>query len=242
MKLLFIDESKKESSKLNRYFFCQVGLMVDKEKLLLIEKGIEKIKEKYEIVSLKHIRGNISREKRLLITTELSDLLKKHDAKVLSTILGNVAMKQINHISDSYYEALNFLIERFFINLNKEKKTGLIIHDIIDNNIECKLRTKIHKLLAKENFKLGKIDEPFINRIYPIITFAQDDHSNILQASDLIATSLQYSVRKACPNLKKLKFKVSELPKTNDYLAKYWDLFVKDKNGSVDGLGLKVWW
>jgi len=243
MKLLFIDESKRQQNKMNKLFFVQVALMIDKDSLLKVEKGIEFIKKAHSLPSLKGLRSQMPKKTKLDITQEICDLLIANNAKILSSVLGNIALRSYKRIEDSYYEALLFIVERYFINLNQEKKTGLMIHDQIDGDVERNLKKQVYELISKEHFRCFGRDIPFIDRIYPSIVFSSEEHSNILQVTDLIATSLQSAIfLTKKPNELKISFDPDKLCELNDYLKAYWPVFIKDGSGKVNGYGIKVWW
>lgn len=243
MKLLFIDESKRQQNRNNKLFFIQVGVMVDKDSLLTIEKGIEVIKQEYNLNGLKGLRGRIPRETKLEVTQKLCTLLSENNVKILSSVLGNVAMRSYRRIEDSYCDAISFIVERFFINLNQEGKTGLMIHDQIDGDVERNLKREMHKVISTENFRCRSRDIPYINRIYPSMVFSNEDHSNLLQVTDLIATSLQSAIwQTRNEDETEISFNPNQLYELNEYLNAYWPLFVKDGRDNVNGYGIKVWW
>jgi len=242
MKLIFIDESKKQENSKNKFFLIQLGLVIDKDNLQKVEKEIEGLKQKWRIENLKKIREPpYTKETKLKFTRELSNILESNNVKVISSVLGDIALRNIRKIENSYFEAIKFVLERFFINLNKEGKSGIIIHDEVDKETENELKEKVYNLISKEEFKCRIVSKPYIDRIYPALMFSNDKHSNILQTSDLIALSLHNAIWKNWNNIKKPFFDSNKLPENNEFLKLYWNLFMKDPNGSVDGWGIKFW-
>ena len=152
-----------------------------------------------------------------------------------------MTLKNIVNVENSYYGAICFILERFFIHLNKEKKYGIIIHDDIDQKTEKRLKRKVYNFISKEKFTCKVVSKPFIDRIYPDVFFSDDIYSNILQASDLIAVSLNSAIWKNWNSKKGLAFNVENLPEHNEYLEEYWKLFAKDRKDRVNGWGIKVW-
>jgi len=243
MKILFIDESRKEKSRNEKYFFIQAGLMIDKEKIIDVEQAIEELKKSYTLETLKQIRKNYEKEKKIKFTRELFKILQKNKSKILSSVLGNIALRHTEKIENSYFGGLTFLIERYFINLDKENKVGLIIYDRINKTVHYRLRKKIYEFISTEKFRCRSRVQPFIDRIYPSILFNDSRFCNILQAVDLIALSLHSAIAKNFDiSSQKLRFDPNELQKCNLYLQEYWPLFVKDPKGNVNGWGIKVWW
>ena len=241
MKIMFIDESTKQENRNNKYFFIQLGIMINKESILPLEEDLRKIKDKYQMTNFKSLRKN-KKEEKIECTSEICKTLLNHNASVLSTVLGAVALKDINNISDSYFGAITFLIERFFMNLKNESRTGLIIHDSLERSLELNLRKKVHQYVLEEELLLhGKSKGRYKDRIYPAILFSDDAYSEILQVSDLISLSLHSAIFKCLKSGEGLV--VENLPKYNGFLKLYWPLFIKDpRNAKAEGWGVKIWW
>ena len=110
-----------------------------------------------------------------------------------------------------------------------------MIFDSLGREIEGKLREYYYSYVIRRNFR---------HTIYPSITFSNDEHSEILQASDLIALSLNSAIfRKVERNNMSLHgLNVETLPSENQYLEIYWPLFEKNiVNNNVEGWGVKIW-
>lgn len=242
MNFMFIDESERQRRK-NKYFFALCGAIVSGEDIFTLEEKIRKLKEIYNLDNLKDLKSskNLEKQEKLKISKEILGLLKENKVIILSTILGKVALCSINNIEERYFDALSFMIERFFLRLNKENKRGILIHDSVEKKLEKKLRKKLHKfVMSEELLMMGKSRGKFKTRIYPSILFSDDDHSEILQVTDLIATSLNGAAWKCLEETSTLA--TEKLPEYNDYLKIYWSLFDKSPGGKVDGWGVKIWW
>jgi len=238
MKFFFIDESDKQQNKDNRYFFALCGLIVDKDNLVNLNSELEALKVKYDLPNLKKLRGNHPEKDK--ITSEIFKILKSNNTKAMSAILGTKTYKGIESIDDAYLSALYFLTERFLINLRMEGKCGIVVSDSLNRTTEKKLRKEFHRLISEEEFRMyGKKKGDFRDNIYPCLFFSNDEHTAILQASDLITTSLNSAfwdmIQKEGRNLE-------SLPERCKYLKKYWPLFIKSPRGNVSGWGIKVWW
>jgi len=242
MRFLFIDESEKQKNRYQRYFFSLCGLMVDEENLISLNNELNKIKEEYGFSNLKELRGGISREIKLEVTHKVFQILSSNDAEVITAILGDIALKYVTTVNNVYFDALTFLIERFFIHLSKENKRGIIIFDSVDKSLENKLRNKFYDYISTQPLVMySKRKGYFREKIFPSIFFSDDEHTTILQATDLIATSLNSAVWTALQDNGK-KFSVEKLHERNEYLRIYWPLFVKSPKGRVNGWGIKIWW
>src|SRR3989338_7250132 len=119
MKFLFIDESSKQQNK-NKYFFALTGLMIGKDKLINLENELRALKIKYGMKNLKALRGAMLKDEKLSCTSKIIEILKKNQVQILSSVLGRVALKDTENINNSYFGALTFLIERFFLHLRRE--------------------------------------------------------------------------------------------------------------------------
>ena len=235
MKFLFLDESKKQGK-----IFNLVGLMINKDNLLKLEKSLEELKKKHKLSNLKDLKGPI--RNKLGCTKEIVAILIENDVKIISSILGPIALKNKAKIDDNYFEAITFLIERFFINLKRENKHGFIIHDSIGKSIENDLTKQVYNYIKKEEMKLVSKNLGFFrDRIYPSLLFSKDDYSNILQVADLVSTSLHSAVY-YMTQLSDLRVDEEKLKEYNPFLELYWPLFMKDSSNQVSGWGIKVWW
>lgn len=241
MKFIFMDESEKQRKK-NKYFFVLCGLIIDEENLFLIEEKVKNLKTNYNLVNLKELKSEkIEKQIKLKISEEIFNLLSENKSVVLSTILGSITLQDIKNIENNYFTALTFMIERFFLRLIKEKEKGMIIHDSIEKKAENALRKKLHKFITSEELLMGiKSRGKFISSIYPSVFFSNDEHCEILQITDLIATALSSAVWKCFENTSNIS--TEQLPEYNNYLRIYWPLFDRSSEGKVDGWGIKIWW
>ncbi len=112
----------------------------------------------------------------------------------MSVILGNIALKHTPTV-DSYFDALTFLIERFFINLKEDDTIGIIVFDSVNKTIEGSVKKKFTEFVSKEELVMfGRKKGYYRDKIYPSLFFSNDEYSTILQSTDLIATSLNSAV------------------------------------------------
>lgn len=249
MKILFIDESKKQDSGKIKEAFVLVGLMVDMEKIVSLESEIDEIKERYGIKKIEDIRKIEVKEARLALTVELRDKLYSANCKVLSAIYGEVALSNYKKIEEVYPDCFDFILDRFFINLDMAKEDGFVIHDEFGKPYGVSFIKECFKRIKEGFFSATwtKKKTPFKKRIYPQIFFGKDDYSNLLQVSDIIASSLNWAYRKKrstidSEELHKLKSELEDLRNQNDYLSIYWDLLVKNpKTGEASNYGVKLW-
>ncbi len=237
MKFLFIDESERQQKTKNQtHFFCLCGLMIDEENLLNLENNLKILRKKYSLSNFKESRKRY--HFKLELTKELYEILKIHNAKIISIILGDIALRDI-HAVDAYFDALTFLIERFFINLKKDEKIGIIIFDSVNKALENDIKKKFSEFISEEEHMMHfKLAGYYKDKIYPSLLFSNDEYSTILQATDLIATALNSAVWKS---FEKENFNVETFSDYNEYLKIYWPLFVKSPTGKVSGWGIKVW-
>jgi hypothetical protein len=240
MKFLFIDESEKQKGKNRRYFFCLCGLMVDEDRLFALNSDFDTLREKYKLSNLKDLRKKLPSKTKIKITKEICRILESKNTKIISAILGDVTLKDINRVDNAYFSALTFLIERFFIHLERSVKTGIIVFDSVDKNVEKSLRKKSFEFISKERHMMyDKIKGYYKEKIFPSIFFSNDEYTTVLQATDLIATSLNSAF---WSSIQEGNLDVEDLPNKNKYLKIYWPLFVKNPAGKVNGWGIKVWW
>jgi len=162
---------------------------------------------------------------------------------IISCILGDIALREIENVESTYFEALRFLIERFYIHLEKEDEYGMILSDeLSQRDIEKKLRSECYNFINTSiHYMYGTPKDYYKARIYPSVFFTTDDVSILLQVSDLVATSLSNAFWNSLQK-EELSFSIEKLPDNNEYLKIYWPLFVKSAEGKVSGYGIKVWW
>lgn len=239
MKFLFIDESEKQEGKNRRYFFCLCGLMVNEDNLLTLTNELDTLRKKYKLSNLKDARKKLPRRTKTKITKEIFRILQSNNTEIISAILGNRALMEINRVDNAYFDSLTFLIERFFIHLEKSRKAGIIVFDSVNKSVEKSLRKKSFDFISKEkHIMYGTVKGHYNEKIFPSIFFSNDQHCTVLQATDLIATCLN-SAFWAC--VKERNLDVEDLPNRNKYLKTYWPLFVKSSTGKVNGWGVKIW-
>ena len=124
-----------------KQFFSLCGLSVDEDKLFIIERDLLSLKGTYEIDNFKELRKPpYTKEKKLECTKDIFKILNDNGARVISTILGPIALKNVDATNDYYFNAMSFLIERFYLHLEKSNKTGIIISDSVDRETEKLLR------------------------------------------------------------------------------------------------------
>jgi hypothetical protein len=88
----------------------------------------------------------------------------------------------------------------------------------MDKNLETKIKKKFSNFISTEDHIMhGNIDGQYKNRIYPSLFFSNDNYSTILQATDLIATSLNSAVYN-CIQEKGELADVESLHEYNEYL------------------------
>lgn len=235
-----IDETGRRERN-SQFFFCLCGIIVDKSNLISLNNDILDFKGIYGIENLKDLRTT-DQTRKLSSTNELFNLLHSSEVDIVCTIIGNVTLKDIyntyigiNQEVMARYNALIFLIERFYFHLNRRNKKGLIIFDSLERKMENELRKKCYYFIHKH----------FKHVIYPSILFCEDEYSEILQIADLIGLSLNNAIYRSidCESEHPLRnLNVEDLPTKNQYLETYWPLFEKNPNtGRVEGWGVKVW-
>lgn len=241
MDFIFIDESKKQDSKYNKELFALTGLVVNNANLINLENELREFKNKYDILHLKELRAQRSKEEKLNRTNEIVQILRNNDVKIISALLGKETLKSKKKIEDSYFDTLTFIIERFFLHLKKERRTGLIIHDSVPKDLEKDIQSKIYMhILQSEVIMYGSSKGFLKDRIHSAILFSNDGHCELLQVSDLISAALNHA---AITCLRSNKYiAVSSLYEYNEFLKVYWPLFVTSSNGEISGWGIKLWW
>lgn len=242
MKLLFIDETDRQKSKNKKYYFVLCGLVVNGDNLISLAKELNNICESYKLKSLKDTRKrNLKKDIKIEITKRVYKVLKEGKVEARSTFLGNITLESIRKVNDIYFGALTFLVERYFLSLKASDETGVIIFDSVDKKLENQLRKRFFDYIASEKLiwaVSGRIEGDYKDRIYSSLLFSNDEHSIILQATDLIANCLNSAIWK---DFEKGAIDIENLYKNNEYLKIYWPLFVKSPAGKINGWGIKVW-
>jgi len=242
MRFLFIDETDKQKNKNNKYFFVLCGLVISGDNLISVTTDLNQIKEKYKLKTLKDARKTkLKRDTKIEITKEIYDSLKKNKAEIRSAFIGNISLRNIETVNDVYFGALTFLIERYFLTLKENNDTGIVVFDSVDKKLENKLRKKFFEYILNEKLVWvvsGRVEGYYKDRIFPSIFFSNDEHSAVLQATDLIATSLNSAI---WADFQKGTLDVENLMAKNEYLKIYWPLFVKNSTGKISGWGIKIW-
>lgn len=242
MKIFFIDEtSRQKDTQLKREYFVLCGLMIDSEDLTKIDSELDDIKNLYKLSNFKETRKTGLNEKvKLEITNKIVEILREHKAEVRAIYLGEYTMSKEREISDTYFGALDFLIERLFLSLKNQNSSGMIIMDSMNHKTEMSLKKKYFKHI-KENGQVwitsNKID-PYKKRICPWLIFSDDETNSFIQVVDLIAVALNSAI---WTSISSDDFSVSKLPDRNKFLKAYWPLFVRSPQGNIGGWGIKIW-
>lgn len=241
MKIIFIDESERQTNK-NNYFFALCGLIIDCKDVIEIEEKLRKLKENYKLTNLKELKSKtFDKKEKIQISKEIFDIIEEGNSTILSAILGSIALRDEKTLKNRHFDAITFIVERFYMRLQRENENGIVIHDSIEKTEERELRENFYKFIDSEKVILmGKDKGNLKTRIYPSILFSNDGHSEILQATDLIATSLNSAVWKCLESESELD--IENLFNYNFYLKTYWPLFDKSYEGKINGWGIKVWW
>jgi len=246
MRLFFIDETDRQEGAQGP-FFCICSLAIGGENLLIASNELEDIKVKYSLSNLKDARKTgLPEATRLALTKEIYDCLSKYNVKVRATIIGDFTLSKHPPKEDSYMGAISFLIERFVLSLKDDKETGIIVFDSVEEKLQKKLREQFYEHIRNEKLTMfsrytltTKILGQYRDYLYPSILFSDDRHSILIQAVDLMATSLNSAIVNV---LKVEKFiKIPDLPQNNPFLGIYWPLFMRSPGGEVAGWGIKVW-
>lgn len=242
MKILFIDETdRQKGNQHNRAYFVLCGLIIEVSTMFKASSELEGLLVKYHMNSLKEARKNkLDKSEKVKITKDVFKILKKYDSGVRAIYLGDLTMKLEQKISNTYLESLGFLIERFFLSLNRDRESGLVIMDSLNPKTEADLRKKFYKQIQNGYQMWSKSEKknPFKSRIFPWLLFSDDDTNVFLQVTDLIAASLNSSIWNS---INGGILEVEKLPQKNEYLRIYWPLFIKSPTGKVDGWGVKIW-
>ncbi len=238
MRILFVDESE-GFLKEKRDHFVLLGTIVEFEDAFELESKISEFRQKFlEGKNLKFLREyhSLAEDKKFELSKSLYELLDNHTIKLIASILGYVSVRSPN--IESYVNALDFLIERYFFELFEKNDKGIIVLDRLDIGQENKIRKKFQEIIDTGEKREGK----YKDRIFQIISFGDDKHSNVLQLTDLFCTGLHRAVSEYLKNNPdhSLKGNEDELVNYNRFLPLYWNLFRKYK-GKVSGGGIKFW-
>lgn len=243
MKIMFVDESKRVELK-KRKLFLSLGIIVDSEKMFEIESKLKVLRNKYSLDNFKKLRTNaFDIKKKKYICNEFTKILKESNSFVLSIILGSITMGNVRNFEDCYLESIAFMIDRFFINLNMSKDVGWVVHDSVEGS-EKKFKEGFKNYVTTQIFSLPtwKTGYKISDRIYPCLSFFEDENCGLLQCSDLIALALNNAIWKDPKKLFEHDLNIENLKKNNEFLGIYWDLFARNKKGEVDGAGIKIWY
>jgi hypothetical protein len=239
MELLFIDESE-QVKKDNKSHFVLLGTIVSSENLIPLERCLFKIKEKLKLENLKELRTSrkFTKEDRVKYSQELYDCLEDFNVTLLSSIIGTYSMNNASK-TDNYYEAMTFIIERFYFYLHDRKKQGIIILDSNCEETTKQIRKRVYDYVLNEEKREGKIRK----RIYGPIFFCEDEFSHVIQLSDLAVAGLQRATWEMLNTLEdsnNIKNNEDKLVNYSIFLKMYWKYFMKYKE-KVSGSGIKYW-
>lgn len=243
MKILLIDETDKQrdSSKARAYFVL-CGMVVGGDDMVKISNELEDILDKYKIATLKTARkGGLTISKKLIITTSVFKILSKYHVEIRAAFLGEYTMRTKRKVSDTYLGALDFILERYFLSLKSCGESGLVVMDNLDRPTENELKKKYCRHIRTEGqvwVSAPNKKDPYKNKICSWLLFSEDDNNLLLQATDLIAASLNNAIGNS---ISKNALDVEKLPSENAYLQIYWPLFAKSPKGKVSGWGVKLW-
>ena len=243
IKIMFIDESIKQKGTGNTAFFVLCGLVVDTADLIDLEHNIIDIRKKYNLDNLKGLRKS-DKETKISVSKDITDLYKNCNGRIISSCIGSRSLRDIEGSVIRYEKVLFFLIERFYLYLKANDDNGIVIFDTIDKETEKKVRKWFFKYISKEKvYTYGTVKGNLADRIYPSLFFADDNFSNILQTTDLIALSLNAGIWHAIKKSKESggTWTIDDLHKYNEFLSIYWPLFHNNGNKRVNGYGIK-WW
>lgn len=242
MKVFIIDETDRQRDReKNKAYFVLCGLIIDADDIVKTSDELGDILDKHHIKTLKTARkGGLSKAQRNEITEEVFSVLKKYNVEARAIYLGEYTMRTKREVSDTYLGALDFLIERYFLSLKRDNTTGLVVMDNLSHKTESELRKKFYKHIKNEGqtWITSNKTDPYKRKICAWLLFSNDDDNVLLQATDLIAASLNGAIWKSISDD---DFKVEELPQKNEFLDTYWPLFAKSASGKVSGWGVKIW-
>lgn len=243
MKLLFIDETDRQQSAGNgRAFFSICGLSINEKDVIEVNKKLEDIKNEYSLSNLKDARKtSLTEEIRLSITKNIAECLSKYDIKIRGIVMGSDSLSYMMNLEDIYIGAISFILERFTLSLMSETNTGLVVFDTIGSDTEKKLRLKFYRYVMDESLEMrGNHLAFYKDYIYPSILFSDDSYTNLIQAVDLIATSLNNALIN-CGGTR-TPINIMDLPNHSKFLQIYWPLFMTSPAGKVEGWGIKIWY
>jgi hypothetical protein len=242
MKILFVDETDRQRSSDDKYYFMLCGLILDSDALVLIMNELKSVTEKYKITNLKVTRGKIDKNKKIKMTEEIAYIFKKYDVKILSICLGGYTLKNTKEPPDRYLGALDFLLERFFIRMNQKNEIGIVILDSVNPKLQNKLKDKYYEHVQKSSASWassGKIIGYYKDRLFSDLLFSDDKYNILLQVTDLVAVALNNAMWKS---FEEGDFNIDKLYSKNEYLNLYWPFFAKNPDTKkVDGWGIKFW-
>jgi len=238
MKIIFVDESYKQTGRYNRYYFILCGLIIDSNNILGIEHELALVSQKYKFANFKELRKS-NEETKLAVSEEIFKILNKYGSRIIASCIGSTTLEKAKAQADRYEWGLSFLIERFYLYLDKNKDNGLVIFDSIDKSTEKEIRKWFYNEVL--TYDVEMFDTPkgkLIDRIYPAILFSDDKYTNILQAIDLIGWSLNSAIWHAIQD--RSIWTINSLYIKNPFLEIYWPLFLSG-GSRVEGYGIK-WW
>jgi len=251
LNFLFLDESGRYENKNLWNYFIICGIIINGEEILSCENDLSEVAKKHEVDSLKQFRKNkkFNLDEKIKITEEIFQILQKHKVKVLSSVIKDYYVQKSVKKEESYFNALEFLIERFFLELKNENSIGVVIADSFNTKEEKKLKNKFYEYISKEALKWvysGRIEGFYKERIFPYLIFTEDSFCKILQVSDLIAAALNGAIKKEIARIKKenkadILINVENLNQYNPFLSLYWPLFARSPEGKIGGWGIKIW-
>jgi hypothetical protein len=262
-KFLFLDESEILKAKNGWNYFMICGLIVDSAELINLEKFLINICEETKINRLKDLRksNKFQKKEKLSITEKIANFLEEISSKILVAILGNYSLKKLEIIRENlnkngkngnntgkYIECLQFIIERFFLELKNSNSNGFIFFESFSKEKEHILQEKLYNFIMNEELRWiysGKSEGKFIEYIYPTVVFLPGKSCKILEIPDLIAGAVNEAMKNR--NMENFNFKkdiemfIERLPENSSYLKYYWKLFCKNSSGKTAGWGLKIW-
>ncbi len=243
MQFLFIDDTAQINIRAKQ-FFCLIGLSVGSGKLIEFENDLLAISRENSIDNLKDLRSmRFTHAQKLVITECICNALVAAQAKALAIVLGRQALR--NHKKDEslYVGALTFLLERFFISLNKPGKedSGMMVMDTVDTpEMGNKIRKKFFDFVTTQEQAYAWTSHGlYCKRICPSLMLVDDKNSPAIQVADLIAVSLKSALNSCIANTG--MYNIESLCNYDSYLSKYWNFFVRSHTGSVTGWGIKYW-
>lgn len=243
MKLLYVDETDRQANAQKRLFFCICGLIVDDSVVLPLSNELEAIKVSYGLSNLKESRNSgLDKASKIKLTEEIARTLIKFDAKVVGIVLGDFSMSFNLPLCDMYMGAMSFMAERFALTVHKAGVTGIAIFDCLEPTLEKCFQEKFYTYVMETPLQMHWQDKPLGQMndfLLPTLHFVDDQQTILVQAIDLIATSLNSAIVNTTKN--GFDVKVSDLPSGNDFLKIYWPLFVTSPTGKISGWGIKVW-